>query len=75
VRTPAEELEGLADQLRRLAEIMRDSEAGEAVFTRADVDRIVSERLAREKRRTRQAERERDELEREVEELRRLASR
>jgi hypothetical protein len=70
VRTPAEELEGLADQLRRLAEIMRDSEAGEAVFTRADVDRIVSERLAREKRRTRQAERERDELEREVEELR-----
>jgi hypothetical protein len=72
VRTPAEELESLAGQLRRLAERMRDAEAGEAVFTKADVDRIVSDRLAREKRKTRQAKKERDELEREVEGLRRL---
>ena len=71
MRTPAEELESLAGQLRQLAERMRDAEAGEAVFTKADADRIVSDRLAREKRKTRQAKKERDELEREVERLRR----
>lgn len=42
-----------------------------ALFTREDVDRIVAARLAREKKRTRKAERERDELEEELEQLRR----
>ena len=77
-RTPAEDAGRLAGELQRLARRLQDSEAegGAALFTREDVDRIVSGRLAREQKRTRlrvaELERERAELEREVEGLRRL---
>jgi len=77
-RTPAEAAGRLAGELAGLARRLQASEAeeGAALFTREDVDRIVSGRLAREQKRTRQRvaelERERDELEREVERLRRL---
>ena len=78
-RTPAEDAGRLAGELQRLARRLKASEAeeGAALFTREDVDRIVSGRLAREQKRTRQRveelEREVDELEREVESLRRLS--
>ena len=77
-RTPAEAAGRLAGELAGLARRLQASEAegGTALFSREDVDRIVSGRLAREQKRTRQRvaelERERDELEREVERLRRL---
>jgi ABC-type transporter Mla subunit MlaD len=77
-RTPAEDAGRLARELEGLARRLQASEAegGAALFSREDVDRIVSGRLAREQKRTRQRvaelERERDELEREVERLRRL---
>jgi hypothetical protein len=72
MRTPAEEALRLAEAARILARRLKASEAegGAALFTREDVDRIVTERLARERRKTRQVEREQAELEREVEELR-----
>jgi hypothetical protein len=77
-RTPAEAAGRLAGELAGLARRLQASEAegGAALFSREDLDRIVSGRLAREQKRTRQRvaelERERDELEREVERLRRL---
>jgi hypothetical protein len=69
-RTPAEDAGRLARELEGLARRLQASEAegGAALFTRDDVDRFITERLAREKRKTRQVERERDELRREVEE-------
>ncbi len=70
-RTPAEDAERLAVEVRALAARLKDAEAGEAMFTREDVDRIVAGRLAREQKRTRRVEAERDELETELEGLRR----
>jgi hypothetical protein len=70
VRTPAEEAERLADELRALGARLSAAEGGEAIFTKADVDRIVSGRLAREQKRTRRAEREIERLEDELEDLR-----
>jgi len=70
-RTPAEDAErlatGLQDLARRLAAAEKD---GAALFTREDVDRIVSGRLAREQKRTRRAEREVEELEAVIADLR-----
>ena len=72
-RTPAEDADRLAGELQRLARRLQASEAegGAALFAREDVDRIVSGRLARERKRTRQRVAE---LEREVEGLRRLTT-
>ena len=72
-RTPAEDASRLAGELEGLARRLKASEAegGAALFTREDVDRIVSGRLARERKRTRQRVAE---LEREVEGLRRLTT-
>ncbi len=71
MRTAAEDAEKLAAGLQTLAPRLEAREDGAALFTREDVDRIVSGRLAREQKRTRRVERERDELEAEVESLRR----
>jgi hypothetical protein len=69
-RTPSAELDRIAELLRQLAERLRAAEEGEPLYSKGDVDRIVSGRLAREQAKTRRAERERDELEEEISELR-----
>jgi len=70
-RTPAEDAERIAHDAQALAARLKEAETGEAMFTREDVDRIVSGRLAREHKRTHRVEAERDELEAELEGLRR----
>jgi predicted RNase H-like nuclease (RuvC/YqgF family) len=70
-RTPAEELERLVRDLERAVHRLKESEEGEAVFTKEDVDRIVSGRLAREKKTIRDLRKRLDEAEDEVESLRR----
>jgi hypothetical protein len=62
VRTPAEDAQKLSAALGELAKRLRACEQGQAIFSREDVERILGERLAREQKRTRKAERERDEL-------------
>ena len=71
MRTPAEQAERLAADLRRLADRLAAAESGESLFTREDVERIVEGRLAREHRKRREVEAERDELAAELEGLRR----
>jgi len=52
-RTPAEDAERLAAGLQDLARRLRAVEAGEVMYSKADVDRIVEARLVRERKRTR----------------------
>ena len=70
-RTPAEDAERLAVEARNLATRLKDAEAGGRLFTREDLDRLVEERLQRERKKRRRVEAERDELEAELEGLRR----
>ena len=74
MRTPAEDIERLADELHTHVRRLKESEAGAALFTREDVERIVTNRVAREHRLRREAEREVAALERELEELRQTRS-
>ncbi len=71
MRTPAEQAERLAGELQVLAGRLREGEGEDApMFTRTDVDRFIEERLARERKKRRRVEEERDELADELEELR-----
>ncbi len=73
MQTPAEHAQRLAGEMQALASRLRaTSEAGEdaPVFSREDVDRLVEERLGRERKKRRRVEEERDELEEELERLR-----
>jgi len=70
MRTLGEELERLAGELVALSHRLRDGEVGESIFTREDVERIVTNRVAREHRLRREAEQEEAALERELQELR-----
>jgi len=69
--TLAEQAARLADAAADLADRLAAIEAeDDRVFSKEDVDRIVAGRLAREQKRTRRAEAEREELEAELEGLR-----
>ena len=71
MQTPAEHAERLAGEMQALASRLRTSEGEDApVFSREDVDRLVEERLGRERKKRRRVEEERDELEEELERLR-----
>jgi hypothetical protein len=71
VQTPAEHAQRLAGDMQDLASRLRASEGEDApVFSREDVDRLVEERLGRERKKRRRVEEERDELEEELERLR-----
>lgn len=71
MRSPREELERIASDLQRVVERLEAADDGEAVFTKTDVDRLISARLAREHKKARRLQERIDELEEEVEELRR----
>jgi hypothetical protein len=62
VRAPSEDCERLAAQLGDLAARLRAAEDGEVIYSKADVDKIVSDRLARERKKIRALEREAIEL-------------
>jgi uncharacterized protein YdaU (DUF1376 family) len=70
VRSPAEDASKLSEALGELAKRLSAIDGGQAIFTREDVDRIVSDRLAREQKRTRKAEREAAELRARLERMR-----
>ncbi len=79
MQTPAEHAQRLAGEMQDLASRLRASEGEDApvfsredapVFSREDVDRLVEERLGRERKKRRRVEEERDELEEELERLR-----
>ncbi len=70
-RTPAEDAERLAVEVRALAARLKEAETGGRLFTREDLARLVEERLQRERKKRRRREAERDELEAELEGLRR----
>ncbi len=71
-RPLAEDAERLAVHARELADRLAAIEAeDDRVFSKWDVDRIVESRLAREREKRRRVEAERDELQAEVEGLRR----
>jgi hypothetical protein len=65
VRTPTEDLDSIAGELQALAPAHARHRQRGSIF-REDVERIVSDRLARERHKTASAERERDELQREL---------
>lgn len=71
MQTPAEHAQRLAGEMQALASRLRASEGEDApVFSRKDVDRLVEERLGRERKKRRRVEEERDDLEEELERLR-----
>jgi len=70
--TPAERAEKLSSELQKLSHRLRQAEQdGARMFTREDIDRIISRRMAREKKTIRELQAERDELQDENERLRR----
>lgn len=72
MRTPAEEADRIAVQTRELADRLAAIEAeDDRVLSREDVEKIISGRLAREREKRRRVEADRDELEAELEGLRR----
>ena len=58
MRTNAEEIERIAEQLLRVARRIKETEEGARLFTREDVDRIVEARLARERKKRSDTSRE-----------------
>ena len=65
MQTPAEHAQRLAGEMQALASRLRaTSEAGEdaPVFSRQDVDRLVEERLGRERKKRRRVEEELERL-------------
>jgi len=63
VQTPAEHAERLAGEMQALASRLRASEGEDApVFSREDVDRLVEERLGRERKKRRRVEEELERL-------------
>ena len=65
MQTPAEHAQRLAGEMQALATRLRaTSEAGEdaPVFSRADVDRLVEERLGRERKKRQRVEEELERL-------------
>jgi hypothetical protein len=69
-RTPGEDAERLARELQALAGRLAAAEVnGARIFTREDLERLIGQRMGREKRRQRELERDLDEAERERDEL------
>jgi len=63
VQTPAEHAERLAGDMQALASRLRASEGEDApVFSREDVDRLVEERLGRERKKRQRVEEELERL-------------
>jgi hypothetical protein len=63
VQTPAEHAQRLAGEMQALASRLGTSEGEDApVFSREDVDRLVEERLGRERKKRRRVEEELERL-------------
>ena len=63
MQTPAEHAERLAGDMQALASRLRASEGEDApVFSREDVDRLVEERLGRERKKRQRVEEELERL-------------
>jgi hypothetical protein len=68
VQTPAEHAQRLAGDMQALASRLRASEGEDApVFSREDVDRLVEERLGRERKKRQRVEEELERLRQGVE--------
>ncbi len=70
MQTPAEHAQRLAGEMQALASRLRASVGEDApVFSRADVDRLVEERLGRERKKRQRVEEELERLRQGVEDV------